>query len=150
MYPGCNFFVTLTASNRPFSLFSITGGVTGISFGGGKIIFPVFFFSGVKCFFSPEKIPILVHPKQILVVFKSKKQKKKVLSSFSSFHFQCSNFSVSILILFCYIFPRNFLVRSLCWEHSAPLPPPVMPLFHHTFFQRIQREIKNQRGQFQA
>ena len=86
----------------------------------------------------------LVDPKQISMVLKSEKQKRKkkrVLSlpcNFSSLHFQ---FSTSPPPFFCYFrsfllhFPFSFPNRSAkisWWEVSggtlSPHPPPVMPL----------------------
>ena len=75
-----------------------------------------------------KKMSILVHPKQILVVLKSEKQKKKrVLSSFcnfSTFHFQLSTFPFTIFLFFFSIFTPFpfFLVRSL-WGALCPLFP---------------------------
>ena len=92
-------------------------------------------------FFSRLKIPILVDPKPIFVVFKSEKQKKKVLTTFynlSYFHFQFSTFPFTIFLPFysiftpfcpCLFFPDTSakISRSeISGGHSAPLP--VMPL----------------------
>ena len=129
---------------------SISRGVTGIFFWGGKIIFPDF-FPGVKCFFSQKKIPTLVDPKQIAFVFKSenqkkkKKKKKKVLISFYNFshlHFKFSTFPFTIFLLFfsiftpfpffpCLFFSRYAAKTSQSEVSEGALCPPAPRLLCH-------------------
>ena len=94
------------------------GRIREIFFWGGKVIFPDFFFSTWNAL-SRQQIPILVDPKQILVVLKSgkkkklKKKKKKKKKKKNSPHFVifplpfsiCSTFPFSIFLLFFSIFP---------------------------------------------
>ena len=112
-----------------------------------------FFLRGQSNFswsFSRWKISILVAPKQILVVFKSEKQKKKKrkgpLLIFELFPPSIFNFPPSLLQFFFFsspfppppfsLFPSLFfpdrsakIPRSeVSGRHSAPLRPPVMPL----------------------
>ena len=105
-----------------------TGGVTGIFFWGGKVVFPDFFSPAWNAL-SWEKIPILVDPKQISVILKSKRKKKELFLlpfstlPFSDFPFLMLPFSLFSLPLFSWYISRNFPVRSL-WGALSPTPPP--------------------------
>ena len=112
----------------------------------GKVIFPDF-FSRREMLFSREKIPILVDPKLISVVFKSEKQKKqtnkqKQNKTKKSTHLILERFPASIsnfppflinfhpFSLFSRYVSKNFPVRSLGSSRGAIFPPPpITPLF---------------------
>ena len=120
-------------------------GVIGKFFWGGRVIFPDF-FPGMKCFFPVENFHF-VDPKQIWVVWKSEKQKKKkkrfsphFFNFSTTFHLQFSTFPFTIFFLFSIFtlfplflasffpvgqqkFPGQKSLGALC-----PLPPPVTTL----------------------
>ena len=103
------------------------------------------YFSQREMFFPGKKIPIVVDPKQISVVFKSeeqkgKKKKKKKWSSplfsyfllTSYFRFQFSTFPFTIFLLFFSIFTlfpffpdmsAKISRSEVSGGHSAPCPP---------------------------
>ena len=126
------------------------GGVTGIFFWGGKVIFPDF-LSLHEMLFPGKKIPFWY--KQISVVLKSEKQKKKTnknmvlltncyfynyfLLPFQIFQFPFYNFSSFLLNFHPFFLAPFFPIRqqefpgqkslgALC--PPAPCPPPVTPL----------------------
>ena len=113
--------------------------VRGIFFRRGKATFPYFFpWHEMLFFFFKVEISILVDPKQISVVSKSDKQKKKKGGSSAHFrtffpsnlHFLPPSFTISLL--FFSIFPfflasffpasKNFPVKT-SGGHCAPAPP---------------------------
>ena len=110
------------------------------------------FFPCVKWVFSRLKVPILVDPKQIFLVFKSEKQKKGSSPLFVTFPTSISNFPPSLLqfsffscqfsSLFHFFLASFFPIRQQKFPDQnsrgggggggrtlPPLPPlPVMPL----------------------
>ena len=117
--------------------------VTGIFFWGAKSFFLICFPAWNA--FSRKKIPISVDPKQISVIFKSEKQKKKSPPLFITFPTSISNFPPSLLQFsffssqFSHLFPLfPFSLASFfpigqqkfpghkSWGHSAPMHPRLL------------------------
>ena len=77
--------------------------------GGGKVTFPDFSQRGMLFFFC-RKIPILVYPKQISMVLKSEKEKKKVSTVLKSEEKnKICNFSFTVFLLLFSQFSLFFL-----------------------------------------
>ena len=104
------------------------------------------FFSRREMLFPGRKFPILVDPKQISVVFKSEKQKKRSSPIFITFPTCISNFPPSLLqftffsskfsTLFPFFLDSFFPIRQEKFSGQKslggtlpPCPPPVTPLF---------------------
>ena len=101
-------------------------GVTGIFFGGGKVVFPDFFL-GVKCFFLVENSHF-GRPKTNFRHFQKWKEKKKSSPLFITFSPSISNFPPSLLQFS--FFPPQF----------SPLFPFFLASFYPIRHQKFPRQ----------